>query len=258
MTRVTGHFGEILQGRLGAEGPLALVTCPCPTLWAEAFVTPGPLSLYGAPAVGMERLRALLRGLGLPLRGRVVLRCQMPLGGGSGASTAGLLAIARAYGAEGPEVMGLVQRIEGASDPLVFPAAERVLWASRQGRVLGVMPALPRFQVVGGFWGAGQRTEPRDLRFADVSDLVSRLRGCDLGGLAQVASASAQRCLSLRGPIGDPTEALAARFGALGFLIAHTGSARGLIFAPGIALDAAQAGLRAAGFCKITRFSAGG
>ncbi|MCW1919461.1 propanediol utilization protein [Rhodobacter sp. KR11] len=259
MMRVTGHFGEILQGRLGPDGPLALVTCPCPTLWAEALVTPGPLSLQGSRAVGRGRLVALLRGLGLPLRGRFILRCAMPLGGGAGASTAGLLALAGALGVEAsPALMSLVRRIEGASDPLVFRAAERVLWASREGRVLAHLPPLPRFQVVGGFWGQGQRTDARDMAFADVSDLVDRLRSCDLAGLAAVASASAGRCLTLRGPKGDPTEALAARFGALGWLVAHTGSARGLIFAPGMDTDAALAGLRAAGFCKITRFSAGG
>ena len=32
VARVAGHFGEFLQGRLGAEGPVALVTLPCPAL----------------------------------------------------------------------------------------------------------------------------------------------------------------------------------------------------------------------------------
>ncbi|NBZ85970.1 biphenyl 2,3-dioxygenase [Rhodobacteraceae bacterium CYK-10] len=205
------------------------------------------------------RLKALLIGLGLPLAGRFTLRVTMPPGGGAGASTAGLVALARAVGVPpSPELIELVREIEGASDPLVFPHPERLIWASREGRVLDLLPPLPRFQVLGGFWGEAQRTEPRDLAFPDVTDLAARIRGADLQALAQVASASAQRCLGLRGPKGDPTEALAARHGALGFLIAHTGSARGLIFAPGMAPRAAEADLRAAGFCKITRFSAGG
>ena len=260
MTKVTGHFGEILQGRLGAEGPLALVTCPCPGFWAEAGVRPSrSLTLYGSPAVSLARLRALLLGLGLPLRGRFTLRVTMPPGAGAGASTAGLVALARAVGVvPSPGLIALVREIEGASDPLVFAHPERLVWASRQGRILRVLPPLPRFQVIGGFWGEVQRTEPRDMAFPDVTDLAARIAGADLPALAGIASASAQRCLALRGPKGDPTEALAARHGALGFLIAHTGSARGLIFAPGTGPEAAVADLRAAGFCKITRFSAGG
>lgn len=260
MTRVFGHFGEILQGRLGPGGPVVLVTCPCPALWAEARVRPSAgLSLMGSPAVGRERLVALLDGLGLARRGRFTLRCQMPPGGGAGASTAGLLALARALGvAPDLALMDLIRRIEGASDPLVFAAPERVVWASRQGEVLGRLGPLPRFEVLGGFWGQGLRTDARDADFAPVEDLIARLRGGDLADLAAVASASAQRCLALRGPKGDPTEALAARHGALGFLIAHTGSARGLIFPPGMVHEAAASGLRAAGFCRITRFKAGG
>ena len=30
MPFVAGHFGEWLQGRLGPDGPVALVTLPCP------------------------------------------------------------------------------------------------------------------------------------------------------------------------------------------------------------------------------------
>ena len=237
-----------------------LVTCPCPTLWAEAKVAPGRgLALYGSPAVGRERLAKLLKGLDLPLHGRFTLRCTMPPGGGAGASTAGLLALARAVGVRpSPDLMALIRGIEGASDPLVFPHPERLVWASRRGEVVAQLPPLPRFQVVGGFLGQGQRTDARDEAFPDIADLVSRLRGADLATLGAVASASAERTLTLRGPAGDPTARLAARHGAAGFLIAHTGSARGLLFQPGFPTEAAAADLRAAGFSKITRFSAGG
>lgn len=260
MTRVAGHFGEILQGRLGPEGPVVLVTCPCSSLHAEASVAPARgLSLYGSRAVSRARLRALLTGLGLPLRGRFILRQTMPPGGGAGASTAGLLALARAVGAApSAELMDLVRKIEGASDPLVFATPERLLWASREGRVVRHLSPLPRFEVLGGFLGQGERTDARDARFPDVSDLVERLEGADLSGLAAVATASADRCLSLRGPKCDPTARLAGRLGAVGYLIAHTGSARGLIFAPGMVPEGAQADLRAAGFARITRLKAGG
>ena len=136
MMRVHGHFGEILQGRLGPEGPVALVTCPCPAFWAEAEVRAGGFGIHGSKAVGRQRLGALCDALGLARRGRVLLRTTMPPGGGAGASTAGLLAIAGALGAaEHPDLMAILRRIEGASDPLIFARPERVLWASREARV---------------------------------------------------------------------------------------------------------------------------
>ncbi|TCP38104.1 hypothetical protein EV662_12129, partial [Rhodovulum marinum] len=33
---VAGHFGEFLQGRLGPDGPVVLVTLPCPALAVRA------------------------------------------------------------------------------------------------------------------------------------------------------------------------------------------------------------------------------
>ena len=36
--RVPGHFGELLQGRIGSDGPVALVTLPCPALGVTAPV----------------------------------------------------------------------------------------------------------------------------------------------------------------------------------------------------------------------------
>ncbi|TMV63484.1 propanediol utilization protein, partial [Thioclava sp. BHET1] len=44
--RATGHFGELLQGRLGPDGPLALVTLPCPPLAARVTRDPGAFALH--------------------------------------------------------------------------------------------------------------------------------------------------------------------------------------------------------------------
>jgi hypothetical protein len=170
-----------------------------------------------------------------------------------------LLALALAAGA--PQDAALVAAVlaaEGASDPLLFARPERLLWASRRGEVLADLPALPRFEVLGGFLGPGLRTDPRDDAFPDISDLVAEWPGADLAHMARLASLSAKRTLALRGPKGDPTEALALRHSALGFSIAHTGAARALIFAPGTVPEAAAADLRAAGFSRITRFRCGG
>ena len=39
--RVAGHFGELLQGRIGRDGPVALVTLPCPVLGVTASLAAG-------------------------------------------------------------------------------------------------------------------------------------------------------------------------------------------------------------------------
>ncbi|MBI1172731.1 biphenyl 2,3-dioxygenase [bacterium] len=211
------------------------------------------------PVVAQARVHRLLRALAVPARGRFRLRLTMPAGGGAGASTAALMALALAAGAVDREaIIAEVLAQEGASDPLLFASPERVLWASRRGAVLACLPALPKFEVLGGFLGPGQRTDPFDHDFPDISDLLADWPGADLAVMARLASQSARRTLALRGPAGDPTEGLARRLGALGFTIAHTGAARGLIFAPGLVPQAAAADLRAAGFSRITRFRCGG
>ena len=261
MTRVYGHFGELLQGRIGSFGPVALVTLPCPRLYAEAGLTQSrAFGLYQSQkALAPTALRHLLQDLALPVRGKFFLRLSMPLGGGAGASTAALLALGMAAGAQpGVALEAAVLAAEGASDPLLHARPERVLWASRLGVVLEDLPPLPRFEVLGGFLGPGQRTDPLDHHFPDISDLLAAWPGPDLATMANLASQSARRTLALRGPANDPTEDLARRHGALGFCIAHTGAARGLIFAPRTVPQAAAADLRAAGFSRITQFGCGG
>jgi uncharacterized protein involved in propanediol utilization len=262
--RVHGHFGELLQGRLGPQGPVALVTLPCPVLAAEACFRPARgLHIWDGGLGVLTRTRAasLLESLTLPRQGRFTLRMNLPPGGGAGASSAALMALARAAGATNPTVVtAAALAVEGATDPLLFAAPERILWASRRGQVVGHLAKLPRFQVLGGFLGPGQRTDPQDNGFPDITDLVAAWSAAcrDLTALAALISESARRTLAQRGPAGDPTAALATDHHALGYLIAHTGSARGLIYPPGTVPQAAVAGLRAAGFSRITRFQAGG
>ena len=249
--RIGGHFGELLQGRVG--GVLALVSLPCPELsvCVGDRETPGLID-----AARAERLCSAL-GLGLP---DILppLCATMPPGGGAGSSTAALVALARWLGWQGtPETLARAcVAAEGASDPLMFPAPERLLFAPRQGRVLRALPPLPAFQVLGGFRGDGQRTDPDDHDFPAIDDLLPDWPG-DLPRMAALVTESARRTLAHRGPSGDPTETLARDLGALGWLIAHTGSARGLIFAPGpLPRHGAQA-LAEAGFHGILTFPGG-
>lgn len=259
MIRVAGHFGEWLQGRLGAQGPLALLTVACPALHVTARrLGDGCFALCQQPQLlDVAQAAAMLTRLGVA-PGRFELRASMPPGGGAGASTAALVALARAAGAPEAAIPAACLAAEGASDPLMLPRPDGVLWAAREGRSLGPVRVLPQAEIVGGFLGAPQRTDPADLRFPDVSDLVARLHR--LGGLpelAAIASASAERTTALRGPAEDPTAALAQRLGALGHLRAHTGSARGLIFAPGTVPAGCAAALRAAGVSQVLRFTTG-
>ncbi|MEI4232212.1 propanediol utilization protein [Roseovarius sp. D22-M7] len=256
---VPGHFGEWIQGRMGADGPVALVTLACPALCARA---PGR-ALRVRDHFSAARLEAFADALGLAAPEWPEIDCDMPLGAGAGASTACLVAAARAAGFEGaPERLARAcLALEGASDPLMYDAPDRLLWASRRAEVLRVLPSPPEAEIVGGFWGAPEVTDPGDDAFPDIADLVEfwaqAVARDDLAAVAGIATESARRCSVLRGP-GDPMSDLARDLGALGIARAHTGSARALIFAPGRVPDGAEAILGEAGLDRVVRFSTGG
>jgi hypothetical protein len=133
-----------------------------------------------------------------------------------------------------------------------------MLWASRQGRVLAALPPVPAMEILGGFWGPARRTDPNDSNFPEISDLVAQWSDAMTpADAARLATESARRTLMSRGPAGDPTPALMRDIGALGMVIAHTGSARGLIFGRGETPDGAAASLRRAGFAGVVRFRVG-
>lgn len=251
---VIAHFGEWLQGRFGPEGPIVLTTLPCPALQVSA---PGDDTPPFAPDV-LARFAARLGLVSLP---EGVTR-NFAAGIGGGASTAALIALARAAGYDGaPERLAAACiEVERASDPLMFAKPDRVLWASRQGRVLRDMPAPPRAAILGGRWGAPVRTDAGDDNFADISDLVDdwdrAARCADLPRLAALASESAHRCRAARGP-ADPMAELARDLGALGNTRAHTGSLRGLVFAPGTIPAHGPAALREAGLTGVMSFETG-
>lgn len=261
-----GHFGELLQGRLGADGPVVLISLPCPVLSVTASLVPARAFALHCPqghVLTPERARKFLRRLGLALPCRVTLHASMPLGGGAGSSTAALVALARLAGWTGPAyaLARACLAVEGATDPLMFDHPERLLWASRRAEGVADLPSLPPFDIIGGFYGPPVHTTPADTRFPDISDLVINWRAAaaaqDLSWLAQLATTSANRSFALRG-IADPTAGLAHDLGALGYVAAHTGSARGLIYPRSAVPDDARAALRKAGFTRLVQFTAGG
>ncbi|MEL6577109.1 MAG: propanediol utilization protein, partial [Pseudomonadota bacterium] len=200
---LTGHFGEFLQGRLGAEGPVALVTLPCPVARAEVAFTPrahAPLVASGPLAPLLRCAATAARGQGMRVLGGVLhLRHNVPPGGGAGLSTMAALGTIRAL--RGPSdaapEAALCLAFEGATDPLMHAEPGRLLWASRQARIVETLPPPPRFTVAAGFLGPPLRTDPASTDFADIADLVDRWRRAaqagDAPAAAAIATASAER-----------------------------------------------------------------
>jgi uncharacterized protein involved in propanediol utilization len=182
----------------------------------------------------------------------------MPAGGGAGASTAALIAIAKLAGeTDIARIADACFAVEGASDPIMFDQAHRRLWASRLGKTVTNLPDLPNFEVIGGFYGAPERTRADDNNFPDISDLVAQWPGANVEKMAYLATTSARRTLALRGFTDDPTDRLAKELGGLGWIIAHTGSARGVLFAKHGTPPHARGVLIAAGFRNIVTFKVG-
>ena len=261
--RVSGHFGELIQGLLGHNGPMAVISLPCPVLAVTATSKPNQhLSLHcvNGAVLSVGRAQKFLGLLGLTCAARVILRATMPLGGGAGSSTAALVALARLAGWSGhPAALARAcLAVEGATDPLMFDHPDRLLWASRRAEIIATLPALPAFDVVGGFFGPSRRTNGRDVAFPDVADLVHDWHRAalaqDLPTLANLASQSANRTLALRGAAPDPTAHLTRDLEALGYVAGHTGSARGLIYPCGKVPPDAKAVLRRAGFTRVIQF----
>jgi uncharacterized protein involved in propanediol utilization len=262
--RVSGHFGEWLQGRNGADGSVVLVTLCCGSLFAEATMVASEslqLSVTGPEAVTKPQLAQMLRSLGRPESGSFTLSSNLPLGVGAGSSTAALVALARAAGGEDPHLPAACLGVEGATDPLMLPNPDGVLWASREAKICARFTAPPMCEIVGGYLGDPIRTDATDMDFPDIADLLPAWRMAsdarDLRTLAALASEAARRTTQRRGPAGDPSGDFASRLGALGHARAHTGSARAFIFAPGTVPTDAERVLERAGLTGAFRFFTG-
>ncbi|MBU2981665.1 propanediol utilization protein [Lentibacter algarum] len=266
---VAGHFGEWLQGRLGPDGPVALVTLLCPALHVRTSDTARRAVRRPArrPVFTPEQLAPFWETLEIPAVPLPNLTYDMPLGAGAGASTATLIAYAKHAGFSG-EAEQLVKgclAVEGASDPLMLPDADSLLWASREGLIVAKYKRPPACTVLGGFWGAPEQTDATDQDFPDISELAEDWANfSDLASLGAIASQSSERCTALRRspetpscPTSDPLPDLAKSLGALGHIRAHTGSARGLIFPVGAAPKHGLEALGEAGLTATLAFQTG-
>lgn len=267
---VSGHLGELLQGRLGTHGPVVLITLPMQRAAVKvSLVSDAGFGVHfagGARSVRAAQIARLVKGLtGTSARGRWVVQSLIPPGTGSGTSTATLLGIARLLGEGGADRLAKhIVAVEGASDPLMYSSGERLLWASRQGQIVGTLPPLPRLEIVAGLHGAATWTNPEDQSFANISDLIAPwCAACTAGNrqeIGRLTSLSALRNIALRG--GEPVQPLldiGQKNGALGVSIAHTGSVRTLLFAPGSGnREQAAKDMHEIGIRRIIRFFAGG
>lgn len=264
-----------MQGRLGADGPVALVTLPWPELISRAWFNPAmgaPLLVrvqaQGAhkPDVAKRAARAALAALGRArVGGRLILSNPAPVGGGAGSSSMDALiairAVATAFGAnfEPAQEAALALQAEGAVDPLMYEAP--VLFASRQARLLRQLPPAPKLLAVGGFDGPGRATiaaPPSDL---DITELAGRLARAfatgDLSEIGAVATASAEADQAKHPkPHWAGIRTLAAETNALGVAVSHSGPAQALLFPPDAAENAhrAAAGLTEIGVAKAHVF----
>lgn len=265
-SRVSGHFGELVQGRLGPDGPVALVTLPCPVLGSTARWTPGPgpLDFVGSDLDHVRRLvRNLMADWGVAPGGTLqVLRDGIP-GAGTGSSTTDLLASLRVLAGVAGRALSAEEKaqaclaIEGAVDPLMH--AEPVLFASREARVVERLPALPSLLVVGGFAGVGARTDPEDHDFPDMTAAFGLLRTAlakdDPVGLAEAARISAEANQRRNpNPAWGEVTALIPRLGALGPVVSHTGSAIGVLLPGETPPGPAEAALRGLGLSGVLSF----
>ncbi|MER6387372.1 GHMP kinase [Streptomyces sp. NPDC001523] len=261
-----GHHGEILQGVFlddTGQHRAGLVTLPLPGPGSRAEFTrrPGtpPHRLTVLPAGRTKAARAAALAVAEcapghpepPCGGELRITGDIPVGLGMGSSSSDVVAVIRAvadsYGTRLPPetIARLAVRAELACDPLMLDGRP-VLFAQRQGRVLEVLGrALPPVVVVGCSLGAGAPVDTLSLpvRAHDDGDVraCERLRVLlrqavatgDVALLGEVATASARRGQEvLRHPEFDSLTEVAARFGAAGVQIAHSGSVAGVLFDP--------------------------
>ena len=253
IAKANGHFGEWMQGRLGENGLIGLISVQCPLFWVRANYTESSDLHYddSLPSLPRDFLVELFTALKRAPQGHVRLTSNMQFGAGLGASTASsLAALAQA-----------IISVEGASDPIMYPEFDQLLWASREAKILDKFASPPPFEILGAMWGDPKRTDPADNNFPDISDLIPSWRDAteaqDHTKVADLSTESAKRTSELRGADADPSETVAKDLGAIGIIRAHTGSARGFLFKPN---DTPQSGLNLlteAGYSGAATFKTG-
>ena len=267
IARVSGHFGEWLQGKLGDNGPVALISVQCPAFWVQVAWSSSDAFAYNSEIAGLsvDKAQAILDALQILPHAKIYGHTNTPVGAGLGASTASLVALAKAASKRDLDtevIANACLSVEGATDPLMYPGFDRLLWASRAAKVLARYAPPPRFEVLGGLIGSRQITDPNDNNFPDIGDLLKAwpeaTKNGNLQNVGELATESYQRTTKLRDATPEPTMDLAKELGAIGIIRAHTGSARGFLFQPGTVPATGLHSLAEAGYSDATQFITGG
>lgn len=243
-----GTFGELIQGALPPYGRDFLVTFPV-ARWSHARFRPEPgaaLRVEPADRTKSATLAArMLASHGLPPGGLLTLRGTLPVGKGMASSSADLVASARAIAdayhlvCEPVEIEDLIRDIE-PSDGVMYDGA--VAFCHREVRLLAAFGPLPRLTVIGVDEGGVIDTVafnkvPKaytlddmyeyEIMLADAYDAVKSGDAAALGELATRSARMNQRLVPKR--LLDPALDLSRRFGALGVVAAHSGTALGVL-----------------------------
>ncbi|MFC4127270.1 GHMP family kinase ATP-binding protein [Nocardia rhizosphaerae] len=246
--RAYGSCGELLQGVTAGDRHF-LVTLPI-RRGSVAVFEPGGESITVAPehkskarrlASAMIARSPLLRG------GRLTVHSELPEGKGLASSTADLVATARAVAdAEGrvlpvAELEADLRAIE-PSDGVMYPGT--VAYLHREVRLLARLGTLPALTIVTGDEGGTvdtvefnreqHRFGPAAQREYDrlLDDLRLAVARGDAAGIGAVATRSAQLSTALRArPHLESTIRAASAIGAVGVVVAHSGTTTGILLA---------------------------
>ncbi|MFI2478548.1 hypothetical protein [Nocardia xishanensis] len=244
-----GSCGELLQGVTADNGRDFLVTLPI-TRGSVAVFEPDPcrddLTVVPAHKTKSRAVAAAVLAVSTALRGGVLtVLGDLPEGKGLASSTADLVATARAVAdAEGrtlapTEIEAVLRGIE-PSDGVMYPGA--VAYYHREVRLLAALGALPPLTVVTGDEGGCVDTVAFDRQRPTVPPVVAReyssllatlseaiTRG-DAATIGAVATRSARLSTPLRArPHLEATITAAERIGALGVVVAHSGTTTGIL-----------------------------
>ncbi|TDP29355.1 hypothetical protein [Nocardia ignorata] len=244
--RANGSCGELMQGVLDGDRHF-LVTLPIQRGSVAVFepggdditVVPGHKSKARRLASVMVARSRVLRG------GRLTVRSELPEGKGLASSTADLVATARAVADAEGRTVGLTEleadlRAIEPSDGVMYPGT--VAYFHREVRLHTRLGALPPLTIVTGDEGGVvdtvefNRTEPsfgpgHQREYAGLLDElgVAIVRG-DVTAIGAVATRSAVLSAAFRHrPHLDSTIREARALGAVGVVVAHSGTTTGIL-----------------------------
>ena len=248
-----GSFGELLQGTLGAHNEDFLVTLPISCSSRAIFTfEPDLPTLRVSPRHKWKSRQlavSILNRYGFPERGRLLLLSELPEGKGMASSTADLVATSRAiescFAIHIPLMVleRLISSIE-PSDGVMHPGI--VAFFHRRVQLLRLLGTLPRLCIVAIDEGGRLDTiqfnkEHREFTSeeqGEYRDLLKRLSTAietrNLGAVGEIATQSA-----IMNQRHNPKRTLNAflevrrEVGALGIVVAHSGTCLGVLLWPG-------------------------